>query len=116
MSKVFATLSFVIKGVKIAEKTRKNQFPFILSPCLITILSSENSSPFCQFFDGCYCTNCDVLKNEGEFSLPFFCEEKKKPTRRVDASKPYVIRQEQDFYLHTAASDQTERPTDAQIF
>ena len=26
---------------------------------LITILSSEKSSPFCQFLDGCYCTPKD---------------------------------------------------------
>ena len=39
---------------------------------LTTILSSENSSSFCQFLDGCYCTNnpmkivsCDLIKRCG---------------------------------------------------
>ena len=46
---------------------------------LITILSSENSSPFCQFFDGCYCSckTLGLLSNHTyhtvtSFSRPFW--------------------------------------------
>ena len=43
VSKGFVTLSFMIKCVETTEKTRKNQFRFILSPCLIHLsLSHKN--------------------------------------------------------------------------